>query len=108
MNRPDGRSLDQLRPVELQPGFVRTAAGSCLATFGGTRVIVTASVEPGVPAFLKGRGQGWLTAEYAMLPASTGRRKARDGVKRDGAASKSAGLSAGRCGRPSTCAAWGT
>ena len=84
MKRPDGRSLDQLRPVELQPGFVRTAAGSCLATFGGTRVIVTASVEPGVPAFLKGKGQGWLTAEYAMLPASTGRRKARDGVKRDG------------------------
>ncbi len=84
MARTDGREWDQLRPIELLPGFVRTAFGSCLASFGGTRVIVTASVEPGVPAFLKGKGQGWLTAEYAMLPASTGRRKARDGVKRDG------------------------
>ncbi len=61
-----------------------TAAGSCLITAGGTRVIVTASVEPGVPPFLTGRNQGWLTAEYAMLPASTGKRKPRDGIRRDG------------------------
>ncbi len=66
------------------PGFIKTAAGSCLISFGGTRVLCTASVEEGVPPFLKGRGMGWLTAEYAMLPASTGKRKQRDGLKKDG------------------------
>ncbi|HSK68915.1 MAG TPA: ribonuclease PH [Candidatus Limnocylindria bacterium] len=82
--RIDGRAADGLRPCAIQPGFVGTAHGSCLISFGGTRVIVTASVEDGVPPFLRGKGRGWLTAEYAMLPASTGRRKARDGVKKDG------------------------
>ena len=82
--RVDGREPDQQRPVTIQTDFVRTAAGSCLIATGGTRVICTASVEDTVPPFLKGKGQGWVTAEYAMLPASTGTRKKRDGVKKDG------------------------
>ena len=82
--RQDGRALDVLRTHEIIMGFVPTAAGSCLIRTGETRVICTASVEEGVPPFLKGKGEGWITAEYAMLPASTGRRKSRDGVKKDG------------------------
>ena len=82
--RIDGREADRQRPVSIQTDFVRTAAGSCLIATGNTRVICTASVEEGVPPFLKGKGQGWVTAEYAMLPASTGIRKKRDGVKKDG------------------------
>ncbi|MBQ8082377.1 MAG: ribonuclease PH [Clostridia bacterium] len=82
--RNDGRAPDQLREHEIIPDFVPTAYGSCLIRTGNTRVICTASVEEGVPPFLRGKGEGWLTAEYAMLPASTGRRKARDGVKKDG------------------------
>ena len=74
----------QARPVEIQTDFVRTAAGSCLIATGNTRVICTASVEEGVPPFLKGKGPGWVTAEYAMLPASTTQRKKRDGIKKDG------------------------
>lgn len=83
MARADGRDAAVMRPVEILPGFVRTATGSCLIAFGNTRVICTASAEDGVPPFLEGRGSGWLTAEYAMLPASTGKRKQRDGIKRD-------------------------
>ncbi|NLX82663.1 MAG: ribonuclease PH [Clostridiales bacterium] len=83
MQRIDQRSADQLRPCSIQTDFVGTADGSCLIACGGTRIIVTASVDNSVPPFLRGRGQGWLTAEYAMLPASTRRRKARDGIKRD-------------------------
>ena len=84
MARYDGRQPDQARPISIQTDFVRTAAGSCLIATGNTRVICTASVEEGVPPFLRGKGQGWVTAEYAMLPASTGSRKKRDGVKKDG------------------------
>ena len=83
MERIDQRSPHQLRPCEIITDFVGTADGSCLISFGGTRVIVTASVDNQVPPFLRGKNQGWLTAEYAMLPAATGRRKARDGVKKD-------------------------
>ena len=82
--RYDGRAPEQARPVSIQTNFVRTAAGSCLIATGNTRVICTASVEEGVPPFLRGKGQGWVTAEYAMLPASTGQRKKRDGIKKDG------------------------
>ena len=82
--RNDGRSPDGKRPVSIVTDFVRTAYGSCLIATGNTRVICTASVEEGVPPFLKGKGQGWVTAEYAMLPASTGQRKKRDGVHKDG------------------------
>ena len=84
MSRPDNRKPNELRPCDITPDFVRTADGSCLIRCGGTRVICTASVEESVPPFLKGKNLGWLTAEYSMLPASTGRRKARDGVKKDG------------------------
>jgi len=84
MIRTDGRTPDQARPVTIDVGFVRTADGSCLIATGNTRVICTASVEESVPPFLKGKGQGWVTAEYAMLPASTSQRKKRDGVKKDG------------------------
>ena len=84
MARPDHREPNALRPCEILVDFVGTADGSCLISTGGTRVICTASVEETVPPFLRGKGVGWLTAEYAMLPASTGRRKARDGIKKDG------------------------
>jgi len=84
MVRPDSRAADELRPVTMEPGFVRTATGSCLITCGGTRVICTVSADEIVPGFLRGKGSGWLTAEYAMLPASTGQRKQRETMKRDG------------------------
>jgi ribonuclease PH len=76
--RHDGRRADELRPVTIEPGFVSTATGSALISCGGTRVICTASIEDGVPRWRTGKGLGWLTAEYGMLPASTGDRKARD------------------------------
>ena len=84
MERFDGRQPDEKRPVTIDTDFVRTACGSCLIATGNTRVICTASVEETVPPFLKGKGQGWITAEYAMLPASTTERKKRDGIKKDG------------------------
>jgi len=76
--RSHGRAADQLRPVSITPGFVPTATGSALITAGETRVICTASAQDGVPRWLQGSGRGWLTAEYGMLPASTGERRARD------------------------------
>ena len=82
--RADGRRPEEKRPVTIETDFVRTACGSCLIATGNTRVICTASVEETVPPFLKGKGQGWVTAEYAMLPASTGERKKRDGIHKDG------------------------
>lgn len=84
MNRSDGRSPTQARPCLIEPDYMKTADGSCLIAVGNTKVICTASVEEGVPPFLRGQGRGWVTAEYAMLPASTGRRKARDGIHKDG------------------------
>ncbi len=72
------RSADQLRPATIEPGFVRPAAGSALISMGETRVICTASVQESVPRWMSGSGRGWVTAEYGMLPASTGDRKARD------------------------------
>ena len=84
MSRPDNRKPNELRPCEITVDFVGTADGSCLIRCGGTRVICTASIDESVPPFLRGKSVGWLTAEYSMLPASTGRRKARDGVKKDG------------------------
>jgi ribonuclease PH len=79
--RSAGRAPDELRPVTVQPGFVGTATGSALIACGGTRVICTASVEESVPRWMAGQGRGWLTAEYGMLPASTGSRKQRDVAK---------------------------
>ncbi|HXS43706.1 MAG TPA: ribonuclease PH [Solirubrobacteraceae bacterium] len=74
----DTRARDALRPTTIEPGFVESAKGSALIAAGGTRVICTASHEESVPRWLKGSGRGWVTAEYGMLPASTGQRKARD------------------------------
>jgi ribonuclease PH len=72
------RSSADHRPVAIEPGFVRTATGSCLYEQGETRIICTASISSSVPRWLEGKGRGWVTAEYAMLPASTGDRKERD------------------------------
>lgn len=77
-SRSGGRSAAELRPVSIEPGFVGSADGSALISCGGTRVICTASVQDRVPRWMEGRGRGWVTAEYAMLPASTGDRKQRD------------------------------
>ena len=80
--RPSQRTADALRAVTLETGVNRYAEGSCLASFGHTKVLVTASLEEGVPPFLRGRGQGWVTAEYGMLPRAThtrGRREAAAG-----------------------------
>jgi len=76
--RPDGRANDQLRPLDIVLGFQKHAEGSALVKLGDTWVCCSASVESGVPAFLTGRGQGWITAEYAMLPRSTHTRSKRD------------------------------
>jgi len=80
--RPSDRTPDQLRPVTLETGVNRYAEGSCLVTFGHTKVLVTASVEEHLPPWLRGKGQGWVTAEYGMLPRAThtrGRREAASG-----------------------------
>ena len=79
--RPSGRAPDQLRAVSLERGFTRHAEGSVLVSFGDTRVLCTASVEDRVPGFLKGQGQGWLTAEYGMLPRSTHTRSDREAAR---------------------------
>jgi ribonuclease PH len=76
--RSYGRAPSGLRPIEILPGFVRTATGSALISVGETRVICTASAQESVPRWMNGRGSGWVTAEYGMLPASTGERKQRD------------------------------
>jgi ribonuclease PH len=78
MTRSHDRPPDGLRPVTIEPGFVRPATGSALISCGETRVICTASVQESVPKWMAGRGRGWVTAEYGMLPASTGDRKQRD------------------------------
>ncbi len=80
MSRADGRADDELRPTTITPGFL-SSAPSALIEIGGTRVLCTAIVENGVPPWLRGQGRGWLTAEYGMLPASTGQRKARDATR---------------------------
>lgn len=84
MTRSNNRAENALRPVNIIPHYTEMAAGSVLIECGRTRVICTASVEESVPPFLKGTGKGWLTAEYAMLPGSTDRRKQREYAKRDG------------------------
>jgi ribonuclease PH len=81
MTRPSGRAPDQLRPVRLTRRFTKHAEGSVLVEFGDTQVLCTASVEETVPQFLRGKGQGWVTAEYGMLPRSTHTRTAREAAK---------------------------
>ena len=78
MQRPSGRAADQMRELRFVPDFTRHAEGSVLAEFGDTQVLCTASIEPGVPPFLRGRNQGWVTAEYGMLPRSTHSRMRRE------------------------------
>ena len=80
-DRSGGRAAGELRPVSIEPGFVATATGSVLISCGETRVICTASAQASVPRWMAGKGRGWVTAEYGMLPASTGERKQRDVAK---------------------------
>jgi ribonuclease PH len=86
MTRADGRAPDELRPVVMTPGFISSASGSVLIEVGRTRVICTAMVEESVPGWMRGRGTGWVTSEYGMLPGSTDSRKQRDASrgKQDG------------------------
>src|SRR5215472_4685177 len=79
--RPDGRSADELRPVEIATGYLKTAEGSALITVGNTQVLCAASVETSVPPFLRNSGKGWVTAEYAMLPRATSTRTPREVAK---------------------------
>jgi ribonuclease PH len=79
--RPSGRAADQLRNIILEPGFSKHAEGSCMARFGDTHVLCTATVEDKVAPWLKGKGKGWVTAEYGMLPRSTGNRTDREAAR---------------------------
>src|ERR1700739_838348 len=79
--RANGRNPDQLRSVKITPDFISTAEGSVLIELGNTRVICTATVDDGVPGFLKGSGKGWVTSEYGMLPRATEERTAREATR---------------------------
>ncbi|MES1258471.1 MAG: ribonuclease PH [Acidobacteriota bacterium] len=79
--RPDGRTASELRPVEITPGYLKTAEGSVLITVGNTHVLCAASVESSVPPFLRNTGKGWVTAEYSMLPRATSTRTPREVTK---------------------------
>jgi ribonuclease PH len=79
--RPSGRAPDEMRAITIEPGFTKHAEGSCLISFGETRVLVTASVEDRVPPFMRGKGEGWVTAEYGMLPRATHTRGNREAAK---------------------------
>ncbi len=81
MTRPSGRNADQLRTIEMIPGFSKHAEGSCLVKFGNTHVLCTATIEEKVPGWMKGSGKGWVTAEYGMLPRSTHQRMDREAAK---------------------------
>ena len=78
MTRTDGRRPDELRPIQLEPGWLEQPHGSVLYSQGKTKVLCTASIEEGVPRWLLGKGRGWMTAEYSLLPASTGERTQRE------------------------------
>jgi ribonuclease PH len=80
-DRSYGRGPEELRPTTIEPGFMRTATGSALISVGETRVICTASAQESVPRWMTGKGSGWVTAEYGMLPASTGERRQRDATR---------------------------
>ena len=81
MTRPSGRTPDQLRPTSIERNYTCHAEGSVLVSFGNTKVICTASVDESVPRFLRGQGSGWITAEYGMLPRSTGSRMGREAAR---------------------------
>ncbi len=79
--RPSGRALDQMRPITIETGFTKHAEGSCLISFGDTRVLCTASVEERLPPWMRGSGEGWVTGEYSMLPRSTHTRSNREAAR---------------------------
>ena len=79
--RPSGRAFDQMRALTFEPGFTKHAEGCCLVSFGDTRVLVTASIEERLPPWLRGKGEGWVTAEYSMLPRATHTRGNREAAK---------------------------
>ncbi|MDH5489672.1 MAG: ribonuclease PH [Rhodospirillaceae bacterium] len=79
--RPSGREFDQLRPISIEPGFAKHAEGSAMVRFGDTHVLCTASLETRVPPWLKGKGKGWVTAEYGMLPRATSERMSREAAR---------------------------
>lgn len=79
--RPSGRAPDEMRIIKMEPGFTIHAEGSCLVSFGNTRVLCTASVEEKIPPFLRGKGEGWVTGEYGMLPRATHTRGSREAAK---------------------------
>ena len=81
MTRPDGRAVDELRPTTFERDFTEMADGSCLVTFGRTRVLCTASIDEDVPRWMRGSGKGWVTAEYSMLPGSSPERVGREAAK---------------------------
>ena len=95
-SRPSGRQADALRQIEMTAGFSPYAEGSCLARFGNTHVLVTASIDEKVPPFLRNTGKGWVTAEYGMLPRSTHSRMDREAVR---------GKQSGRAWTAKPCAA---
>ena len=79
--RPSGRAPDEMRVIDIQTGFTKHAEGSCLVSFGDTRVLCTASIEEKLPPWLRGKGEGWVTAEYSMLPRATHTRGSREAAK---------------------------
>ena len=79
--RPSGRAPDEMRAIDIQTGFTKHAEGSCLVSFGDTRVLCTASIEEKLPPWLRGKGEGWVTAEYSMLPRATHTRGSREAAK---------------------------
>ncbi len=81
MPRPDGRTPDQLRPITFERDFTEMAGGSCLVSFGRTRVLCTASIDDDVPRWMRGKGKGWVTAEYSMLPGSSPERVDREAAR---------------------------
>jgi len=103
MPRPDGRAAGDLRPVKITPDFIGSADGSALIEIDRTRVVCTATVESGVPNWMKGRGSGWVTAEYGMLPAATRSRTPRPGPGRVNSRASEISRLVGRALRAGTC-----
>ena len=105
MSRPDGRSSDELRPITFERDFTEMSDGSCLVTVGRTKVLCTASIDEDVPRWMKGRGTGWVTAEYSMLPGSSPERVTAKRQKESSldALSKSSGSSHEHFGPRATC-----
>ena len=99
MSRIDGRTPEQLRPVTIERGWSKHAEGSVLVSFGDTKVFCTASVTEGVPRWRKGSGEGWVTAEYAMLPRATNTRGDRESVRTSGARVPESDRRASACAR---------